>query len=250
MEADKLRNVKLTIAYDGGGYHGWQRQKEEITTVQQVLEEAIGEATGESITVRGSGRTDTGVHAAGQVANFFTDTIIPTERLGRVIGKYLPGDIRVIRAEEVDNDFDAIGSAVSKLYRYTVYQEREIPLNLKPFCYQYYHRCDIEAMQEGANRLLGEHDFASFNSAGGKRMSTVRNLYRCEIRQKYHLIYFDLEANGFLYHMVRNVVGTLLEIGRGRWTSEHIENILAARDRMAAGPLAPANGLSLQWVKY
>lgn len=243
-------NVKLTITYDGNAYHGWQRQIGSITTVQQVLEEAIARAVGHAVTVRGAGRTDTGVHAAGQVANFSAESPIPTVRLHRVISKYLPRDVRVIRAEDVDESFDAITSAKSKLYRYTVFNHNELPLTMKNYCYQYYHRCDETLMRQAAEELIGEHDFAGFTSANCARRSTRRRLYRCQVWRKYHRVYFDLEGNGFLYHMVRNIVGTLLEIGRGRWPVERIGEILAAKDRNSAGPMAPACGLSLQWVRY
>ena len=244
------RNIKLTISYDGGGYHGWQKQLEHIITVQQLLEGAVLQAVGHPVKIRGSGRTDAGVHAKGQVANFFADTPIPSERLHRVICRYLPDDIRVRRAEDVADDFDAIGSSRGKLYRYTVFNHNEIPIMLKPYCYKYYPSCDLDAMQRAAAHLIGRHDFASFTSSGCKRQSTVRTLFCCRIWQKYHCFFFDLEGDGFLYHMVRNIVGTLLAIGRGHWPAEHITNILNARDRNAAGPLAPANGLCLQWVKY
>ena len=245
-----MRNVKLTISYDGGGYHGWQRQKEGITTVQQVLEEAIERALGHSVKIRGSGRTDTGVHATGQVANFFTDSPIPTEKMHRVITRHLPADIRVTTAEDVSDDFDPIISSHSKLYRYTVFNHYEIPIRVRPYCYQYYHDCNITSMQTAAAMLVGEHDFAGFTSAGTKRKSTVRTLYRCQVWRKYHYIYFDLEGNGFLYHMVRNIAGTLLDIGRGYRLPDCVHEILSAKDRNAAGPMAPANGLCLQWVKY
>lgn len=245
-----MRNVKLTISYNGGGYHGWQRQKKGIITVQQVLEKAVKQGLGHSVKIRGSGRTDTGVHAAGQVANFFTDSPIPTEKMYRIITRHLPADIRVIRSEDVSDDFDPIISSRSKLYRYTVFNNYEIPIQARPFCYQYYHTSDAPAMQTAAAMLVGEHDFASFTPTGQKRQSTVRTLYRCQVWRKYHYVYFDLEGSGFLYHMVRNIVGTLLDIGRGHRSPDCIPEILSAKDRDAAGPMAPANGLCLQWVRY
>jgi tRNA pseudouridine38-40 synthase len=246
------RNVKLTIAYDGSAYHGWQRQLEEISTVQQVLEEAAGRAVGGPVSVRGASRTDTGVHAVGQVANFFTDTPIPSGRLHRVITKYLPADIRVTRVEDVSDDFDAIASAQSKLYRYTVFNHYEMPLSVKNNCYHYYYKCDETLMQKASFDLLGEHDFTSFttNSQDNQRRSLVRTLYRCQVWRKYHYIYFDVEGGGFLYHMVRNIVGMLLDIGRGHRPADCIPGILAAMDRQGAGPMAPACGLCLQWIKY
>ncbi|MBN2375793.1 MAG: tRNA pseudouridine(38-40) synthase TruA [Sedimentisphaerales bacterium] len=244
------RKIKLTIAYDGSGYHGWQRQKREIVTVQQVMEGAIGRVVNHPVELRGSGRTDTAVHAAGQVATFRSSTPIPSERLHHAINTRLPRDIRVRKATDVGDDFDAIGSSKSKLYRYTIFNYDKLPPVSAKYCYHYYHSCELEPMQEAAEYLVGKHDFASFASAGHGRESTVRTLKRCAVWKKFHWIYFDLEANGFLYHMVRNMVGTLLEVGRGYWQPRAVEEILAARDRSAAGPMAPAHGLSLQWVRY
>lgn len=244
------RNVKLTIAYDGTPYHGWQRQAQPIVTVQEALENAIVRVVKHPVSLRGSGRTDTGVHAAGQVANFMTDTRIPDDRLHHAINTRLPADIRIRKAQRVTDDFDAITSARSKLYRYSVYNHSDRPATAANFCYHCYHPCHLAPMRAAAGMILGRHDFASFASADHGRQSTVRTLHRCEVRRKYHWIYFDLQADGFLYHMVRNIVGTLLEIGRAHWRCERMGDILAACDRSAAGPMAPAQGLTLQWVRY
>jgi len=244
------RNIKLTIAYDGTAYHGWQRQRGGLVTVQQTLENTISRVVGHPVYLRGSGRTDTGVHAAGQAANFFTDTRIPDERLHLAINSRLPVDIRVISTQLVPDDFDAITSAKSKLYRYRVCNQSVCPPQAANHCYHFYHPCDIGPMRDAGLLLLGEHDFASFAAAGHNRQSTIRNLLRCEVWRKYHWLYFNLEADGFLYHMVRNIVGTLLEIGRGRWHSQKIRDILDAGDRCAAGAMVPPQGLTLQWVRY
>ena len=245
-----MRKVKLTIAYDGSNYHGWQRQAEGISTVQQTLEEALVRVVKHRVKIRGSGRTDTGVHAAGQVANFYTDTVIPSERLPHALNCRLPRDIRIRKACDVPDGFDAMASARSKLYRYRVYNNRHLPPGSDKYCYHYYHRCQVEPMQRAAEKLVGEHDFASFAASGHVRQSTVRTLLRCQVFRRYHWLIFDVEATGFLYHMVRNIVGTLLEIGRGYWCAERIEEILIARDRSSAGAMVPANGLTLQWVHY
>jgi len=244
------RNVKLTIAYDGSGYHGWQRQSDGICSVQQTIEETMMRIVNHPVSLRASGRTDTGVHAEGQTANFFTDTPIPTARLAHAINSRLPRDIRIKKSEEAPDDFDAMISVKSKLYRYTIFNHSNLPPRADKYCYHYYRNCETTQMQAAAQKLIGEHDFASFASSGSERQSTVRNLLRCQVWKKFHWLYFDLEATGFLYHMVRNIVGTLLEIGRGHWQPEDIETILAARDRSAAGPMTPPNGLCLQWVKY
>ncbi len=244
------RNVKLTIAYDGSGYHGWQRQSDGIISVQQTIEETMMRVVHHPVSLRASGRTDTGVHAEGQAVNFFTDTPIPTARLALAINSRLPRDIRIKRSEEAPDDFDATLSARSKLYRYTVFNHTDLPPRMDKYCYHYYRNCETAPMQIAARKLIGEHDFASFASTGSDRQTTVRTLLRCQVWKKFHWLYFDLEATGFLYHMVRNIVGALLEIGRGHGQAEDIETVLAARARSAAGPMAPANGLCLQWVKY
>jgi len=244
------RNVKLTIAYDGSRYHGWQRQEQQIDTVQQTLEGAIARVVNHPVSLRGSGRTDAGVHAAGQVANFQTDSPIPDTRLHYAVNSRLPHDIRVRKAEDVADGFDAMGSSVSKLYRYTVFNHHDLPPQADNYCYHYYNACEIPPMRLAAAELIGEHDFSSFASSGNQRQSNVRRLFRCQVWRKYHWLYFNIEGDGFLYNMVRNIVGTLLDIGRGHWQPERINEILAGRDRTIAGPMAPAHGLCLQWVRY
>ena len=244
------RNVKLTIAYDGSGYHGWQRQERQIITVQQVLENCMARVVKHPVSLRASGRTDTGVHASGQVANFSTDTPIPSQRLHHAINTRLPGDIRIKRAEDINDTFDAIASAQSKLYRYRVFNHAHLPPQAEKYCYHYYGPCAVPPMHQAAKLLLGEHDFKSFESTGNERENTVRTMLRCHVARKYHWINFDVEATGFLYHMVRNIVGTLLEVGRGHWPPQRMVELLAARDRRQAGPMVPPNGLSLQWVRY
>jgi tRNA pseudouridine38-40 synthase len=244
------RNIKLTIAYDGSGYHGWQRQADGIVTVQQLLEEALVQVTHHPVKLRGSGRTDTGVHADGQVANFFTDCTIPAERIHLALNARLPKDIRVRKAEPVPDDFDSIGSSRSKLYRYTLFNHADLPPKMVRYCYHYWRECAVEPMQQAAAYLEGQRDFACFQSAGAKRESTVRHLMQCRVHREDHWVHFDLEADGFLYNMVRNIVGTLLEVGRGNWPPEKIKEVLAAQDRKKAGPKAPPNGLTLMWVKY
>jgi tRNA pseudouridine38-40 synthase len=245
------RNVKLTIAYDGSNYHGWQRQPGGISTVQEVLEKTCMRVVKHPVKLRASGRTDTGVHAAGQVANFRTDTLIPDERLHLALNSRLPRDIRVRQARQVDDDFDSLASSTAKLYRYTIYNHTDLPPRAAKYCYHFYRDCNLKAVQAAAAKLIGEHDFASFaGAASNPPLSTIRTIWRCEVFKKYHWIYVDIEGSGFLYHMVRNIVGTLLEIGRGYWPVEKIDEILAARDRAAAGPMAPADGLCLMWVKY
>jgi tRNA pseudouridine38-40 synthase len=243
------RNIKLTISYDGSNYHGWQRQINGIT-VQQVLELAMARVVNHPVKLCGSGRTDSFVHAAGQVANAFIDTPIPDDHLHKAVNTRLPDDIRILSARTVPDDFDAISSAKSKLYRYAVFNHHDLPPAMKNYCWNYWQPCQLEPMRRAADLLLGTHDFASFAGAGSVRKTTIRTLTRCQVQRKYHWLYFDFEADGFLYHMVRNIVGTLIEVGRGHWPVEKMTEILAARDRSAAGRMAPAQGLTLQWVKY
>ncbi len=247
-----MQNIKLTIAYSGTHYHGWQRQQNVRATVQEVLEEAIARATGIAVSLRGSGRTDTGVHAAGQAANFFVASPIPAARMRGVINRELPGDIRIVKSEGVGDEFDAIGSSRSKLYRYTVYLGRTAPVAMRERCWSRGYEIDVPAMERASSLLIGEHDFASFASVdkNSPEKSTVRELYRCQVYRKFDVVYFDLEGSGFLYHMVRNIVGTLVEVGRGHWRAERVREVLTAGERTAAGPMAPAAGLCLQWVRY
>jgi len=253
------RNIKLIISYDGSDYHGWQKQRSGVVSVQEVLEAAIGKVAGHQVRLRASGRTDTGVHAAGQVVNFFSDCPVETRRLHYVINAGLPDDIKVLRAEDVEDSFDATTSARSKLYRYTVYNHRRDVPWIKRYAYYYpagfdkddpTSGCDAQLMQKAAMTLIGEHDFASFATEAHKRKTSVRRLLNCQIWRQGHMIYFDVEGTGFLHHMVRNIVGSLLEVGRGHWPVEKIQEILTSRSRQSGGPRAPANGLSLQWVRY
>lgn len=244
------RNIKLTIAYDGTAYHGWQQQPGGIVTVQETMKMALARVVQHPVTLWGASRTDAGVHAAGQVANFRSGTPIPAERLSHAINTRLPMDIRVRSAQDVPDNFDAITSCRGKLYRYIVFHPEDMPPGEERLCYHFWRPCDVVAMQRAAQILVGEHDFASFASTGHQRENTVRTVLRCDVWRQFHYTYFEVEGTGFLYHMVRNIVGTLLEIGRGHWPVEKMPEILAARDRAAAGPMVPPQGLCLMWVKY
>jgi len=244
-----LRNVKLTICYDGSSYHGWQMQPN-VATVEGVLCQAIERLTGLSVEVTGASRTDAGVSALGQVANFHLESPIPTDRLARAITQKLPAEVAVTEAVEVPEDFNARHFAKSKLYRYTIFTGPCRPVLEIHHCWHLPGQLDFEQMAEAGGLLVGEHDFKSFASAGDKRVETVRTLFRCDISAEGEWLYFDIEGNGFLYNMVRNIVGTLVEVGRGRWRAEKVLEILKAKDRSAAGPIAPAQGLCLIRVDY
>ncbi len=244
-----VRNIKLTISYDGSGYHGWQIQPGQ-QTIQGVLTEAIEELLGAEVRVTGASRTDAGVSALGQVGLVEIDSPIPTENLARAITGKLPSDIAVSEAVEVASGFDVIGEVKSKLYRYTVFTGAVRPVLQIRHCWHVPARLDIAAMSEAGGLLVGKKDFKSFAAAADKRESSVRTIFRCEVTAEDDWVYVDVEGDGFLYNMVRNIVGTLVEVGFGRLRAEKMSDILDAKDRRAAGPIAPAAGLCLMWVKY
>jgi tRNA pseudouridine38-40 synthase len=246
-----VRNIKLIIAYDGCNYHGWQIQTADLPTVQAVLKDIIQHVVRHPIILHGTSRTDAGVHAEGQVANFSTDCEIPVERLRLAIDGRCPRDIAVRSAEEVPLDFQAGSAAKSKLYRYRVYNSPDKPVHLVNKVYHVWRELDVEKMSAAAALLLGRHDFAGFASASNRRLaSTERTIFRCDVSRQNLEVIFEIEGDGFLYNMVRNIVGTLLEIGRGHRPVDRIEMILTSCDRQDAGPTIPGEGLTLQWVKY
>ena len=245
-----MRNIKLIIAYDGSAYHGWQIQSDELPTVQAVLKSAIERVVRHPVVLHGTSRTDAGVHADGQVANFNTDCTIPVDRLRLAINSRCPQDIYISGAEEVPDDFHASFAAKSKLYRYRVYNSSDKPVHLIGKVYHYWRELDVQKMSAAAALLVGRHDFAGFASASDRRGPTERTLFRCDVYRQDPEVIFEIEGDGFLYNMVRNIVGTLLEIGRGHWPVERISQILSSCDRQQAGPTVPAAGLTLMWVKY
>ncbi|MFQ6048878.1 MAG: tRNA pseudouridine(38-40) synthase TruA [Phycisphaerae bacterium] len=245
------RNIRLLRAYDGTEFHGWQRQPG-LRTVQGVLEQAARRVLRHQVQIIGSGRTDAGVHAAGQVANFFTDVTIGAGGLFRAIGARLPKDVTLVRLSDAPPGFHATRGVVSKLYRYRVYAAAGRPVErfVQRQTYHFWQELDVERMQEAARYFLGRQDFAAMASKGSERETTVRTVLRCQVYRHYSEIRFDVEGDGFLYNQVRNMVGTLLEVGRGHWQPEAVGQILASGDRRNAGPTAPARGLCLQWVRY
>jgi tRNA pseudouridine38-40 synthase len=244
-----IRNVKLTIAYDGTEYHGWQIQPG-LRTIQGVLAEAIGDLLGCKVRVCGASRTDAGVSALGQVGLIQIDSPIPTENLAGAITDRLPPDMVVFEAVEVPRGFDVIGQVRSKWYRYTIFTGPVRPVLQIRHCWHMSGRLDTAAMSEAARMLVGEKDFRSFASAADKRENSVRTIFQCDVAEEDALVYVDVQGNSFLYNMVRNIVGTLVEVGTGRWKPEKISEILEARDRTAAGPIAPAAGLCLMRIEY
>lgn len=250
MKARK-RNIKLVLAYDGGHYHGFQRQTNHVLAVQNVLEEKLAIIFGDEIELAAAGRTDAGVHAYGQVVNFFTDGTIPVERMVRAINSVLPEDIVIRSAVEVGHDFSARHSAKDKTYLYRI-QQGDIP---NPFTRQYAwyirKKLDMSAMQMALAQLVGEHDFSSFKAAGNVTMSPIRTIYEVSCEEKSEgIIELFFLGNGFLYHMVRNIIGTIVNVGLGQTTIEQFQEIIAAKNRKYAGATAPAQGLYLYKVTY
>jgi len=245
------RNVKLVIAYNGAAYHGWQRQAEGIDSIQEHIESAAAQVAGHPVIVFGAGRTDAGVHAEGQAANFYTTNLsIPLTGLRRAMNSRLPRDIVVLSAAEAPDDFHASRSAKGKTYRYRIHMAPTRPVTLSGQVYHYWRPLDLEAMREAAGRLLGEHDFRGFATSLEQRENTVRTIFQCEVARAGSEIQVAIQGDGFLYNMVRNIVGTLIEIGRGHWAPDRIDLILASRNRQDAGPTAPPEGLSLVCVHY
>ncbi len=244
-----MRNIKLTVSYDGTDFNGWQTQPG-FRTVQETLEAAIAALTGEPTRLNASGRTDTGVHAVGQVANFYTNTKHSAQVLVAAINAHLPADIVVSEAEDVPQAFDANRDAKRKLYRYVIHDGPVPNVFLRRYACHSRRRLDAEAMRRAAEPLRGRHDFHSFETDWPNRMSSVRTITHLAVNRMGDWIWLDVEADGFLYNMVRAIAGTLMNVGRGYWPATHVAEILKAEDRRLAGPTAPAQGLFLIRVTY
>ena len=248
-----MRHLKLTVAYDGTNYAGWQIQPNGMT-IQQRLEEAWNSLTGEPLRITASGRTDAGVHASGQVCSLQTGIELNCYRILRGINAHLPHDISVLQVQNAPTGFHAIRDATKKTYRYQIQCGRVCnPLTRQHAWFSPYE-FQIEPMVQAADRLIGQNDFASFQAAGSDRESTVRNLTQLDCHELVQFgsqyIVIESTCNGFLYNMVRNLVGTLAEVGRGSREPEWVESVLNKRDRSYAGQTAPAHGLMLVNVEY
>jgi tRNA pseudouridine38-40 synthase len=243
------RNIKLVIAYDGTAYQGWQIQAEG-KTIQGTIEKRLMRILGHPARIAGSGRTDAGVHAAGQAANFHTDNHLSCGEMIRALNALLPGDIRILRVTEAPPAFHARKWALSKTYIYNIYNGMILP---PPLRHTYYHEkvpLDMDAMRSAAQMFMGTHDFTSFCSAGTTVQNKVRSVTLSRITVHGRRLHYRIRADGFLWHMVRNIVGTLLEIGKGKMPPDHIPALIRLKDRRASGPTAAPHGLTLAKVYY
>jgi len=256
------RNIKLVLAYDGTDFAGWQVQPDQ-KTIQGTLAEAIERITGDKVLPQGSGRTDAGVHAVAQIASFQTDSPIPAPNLVIALNDTLPPAIRVSYAQEVPADFHPRACAKAKTYRYRIYREAICPPFFARYVYHHPYPLNEDAMSEAALAVIGEHDFTSFAAADPDRArriqeadgdeegpSNVRTIFSSEFRREGAELIYEVRGNGFLHHMVRNLVGTFLLVGKGSLAASDIVPILESRNRSAAGPTAPASGLYLVSVEY
>jgi len=246
-----VRNLRLLIAYDGSRYHGWQHQPG-LPTVEGRLVEVLSPITQTRVALTVAGRTDAGVHARGQVANFRTDSGVPAEQLRRAANSRIGADVLIRRIDEVPETFSARFDALAKHYRYTLWADADKPPYWEaPYCFHWYRPLEIEPMSLAARHLVGEHDFKSFETTGGQpRRSTICNVMRLDVTRNREHVWLDVEGDRFLYNMVRNLVGTLLEVGRGRLAPDDVPAVVDARDRAAAGPTAPPHGLTMMRVAY
>ncbi|MCI8917586.1 MAG: tRNA pseudouridine(38-40) synthase TruA [Eubacterium sp.] len=244
-----MKRIKLVVAYDGTSYHGWQIQPTGIT-IEGVLNQALTELLGAPVSVIGASRTDSGVHSLGNVAVFDTDSRIPAEKISYALNQRLPEDIVVQDSCEVPPDFHPRHCDSRKTYEYKILN-RTFPMPLHRYdTYFTYRKLDVEKMQHAARALIGEHDFKSFCSIHAQVETTVRTIYQLSVQRDGDLIKIRVTGSGFLYHMVRILAGTLLQVGMGEREPEEMAEILAACDRTAAGPTAPACGLTMIGIEY
>jgi tRNA pseudouridine38-40 synthase len=250
-----MRNFKLVLTYDGSEFSGWQVQPD-AATVQGTLASAIGRITGEKVWLQGSGRTDAGVHALAQVATFVLQSPIPAENLGRALNANLPASIRVLEVAEVAADFHARKSARAKTYRYRMYRGAVCPPFLARYVWHYPHSLDEAAMGDAAGLVAGRHDFTSFAAVDPERgredatVCKVREIFASNWERQGEELVYTVRGSGFLHHMVRNLVGTFVGVGKGTLAPPDLSKILEARNRSAAGATAPASGLFLVGVEY
>ncbi len=250
MDIQAKRNFKLVLEYDGSNYHGWQRQ-EGVLTIQEVMESRLEVMLGSPVSVRASGRTDAGVHARGQVVNFYSRTRLGANEIQQGLNSLLPPDIVVLQAREVPDSFHARFCATGKTYAYQILNRSVASALERKYAWHVRRTLSREPMIQCLRYLIGEHDFAAFMASGSSVSSTERHLFQADLEEPdgEHVV-FVFKANGFLRHMVRNLVGTLVEVGKGRKTPEEFIRVLESKDRKQAGMTAPAHGLFLVSVDY
>ena len=244
-----MRRIRLVAEYDGTNYVGWQIQPNGVS-VQEVIRNAICDLTRENVVLHGSGRTDSGVHAKAQVMHFDTDSRIPAEKFPYALNVALPPDIRILYGDEADGSFHARYDVKRKSYRYTVYNAPHASVFYRNTALHVHQALDFDAMQSAARNVLGEHDFSAFKAVGTDLPSTVRTMYRSEWTRDGMFLYYDVCGSGFMYNMVRILVGTMLEIGKGYIPGDSIRRALESGRRIDAGATAPAHGLCMTRVEY
>ncbi|MBZ4688526.1 MAG: tRNA pseudouridine38-40 synthase [Clostridia bacterium] len=247
-----MRNLKVTIAYDGTNFNGWQVQTKQrhVRTVQATVQNAVKKIFKEESQITAAGRTDAGVHARGQVINFYTKSSIPADRVPLALNSVLPQDIVAFNCEEVDEAFHARYSAYKKWYRYVIYNDMFPDVFSRDYAHFVRSKLDLETIRAAASKFKGTHDFRSFCASGTSVQDFVRTVKSCRISKKGKYLFIDVAGDGFLYNMVRIIAGTLLEVGKGKIAPEEITEIIEAREREKAGPTAPAKGLYLMKVFY
>ena len=254
LPAPEMLRYKLTIAYDGTDFHGWQKQeppgKEPLRTVAGIVCDTIQRTIKQPIDLKGSSRTDAGVHARGQVAHFDAATRLPIERMAMAFNSRLPPDVEIMRAEIAGPGFDAISSTTSKQYRYRLYNVSQRPLDKRAFVHHCWTPLDLSLMNDAAKRMLGTHDFVAFSGQGGKRVTTVRTIYDCRVERDGDEVHIVVSGSGFLYNMVRIVAGTLVDVGRGHSLPSIVDAMFETKNRAIGGQTLPPHGLWLEWIKY
>lgn len=244
-----MRNIKVTIEYDGTNYHGWQSQNNAIA-IADVVSKAASTLTNEDIKVIGASRTDVGVHAYGQVANFKTESRIPVEKFAIALNTKLPNDVVARKAEEVDETFHSRFSSIGKKYKYIIYNDKMPSAIIRNRAYHVITPLDVDQMKRAAEFLQGTKDFKAFRASGCSAMSTIRTISKSMIISDGDTITYEIEGNGFLYNMVRIIAGTLIYVGLGKIRCDEIPNIIERKDRRLAGKTAPAHGLYLVEVLF
>lgn len=244
-----MQNLKLTVEYDGTAYHGWQVQPG-LPTIQGVFDETVKRISGDEVRVTGAGRTDAGVHAMGQVANFWTKKDLAPDAWRRALNGLLPSDIVVQRVEPAPEDFDARRSARHKTYRYTILNTPHPSALERHWVLHISDSLALAEMAEGAAYLIGEHDFSAFRAANDNLRNPVRRVYEARFGSEANHLHLVMTGSGFLKHMIRIIVGTLLDVGRGKLTPDDFQRILRSKDRQGAGRTAPPHGLCLMHVSY